>query len=119
MCHVLIIEDEPMIAMLLQDILEDAGATSFAFAATEKDAVELAALRVPAVIASDVRLLDGSGPAAVEAIRAAAGDVPAMFITGNPEACSRPDPRNVVLVKPVTVDQLTAAFCRIAPPGRT
>lgn len=115
MCHVLIIEDEPMIAMLLQDVFEDAGATSFAFAATEQDAVDLAAREVPAVIASDVRLIEGSGPRAVERIRASAGDVPAVFITGNPEACRTEDALNVVLVKPVTIEQLTTAFQRVAP----
>ena len=66
MCHVLVIEDEPMIAMLIQDVLEEAGATSFAFAATEHDAVALAAAQAPAVIASDVHLLEGTGPAAVQ-----------------------------------------------------
>jgi hypothetical protein len=29
MCHVLIIEDEPLMAMLILDLLEDEGATSF------------------------------------------------------------------------------------------
>jgi CheY-like chemotaxis protein len=118
MCHVLIIEDEPMIAMLLQDVFEDAGATSFAFAATECDAVELAVQNVPAVIASDVRLIEGSGPKAVEQIRAALGSIPAMFITGTPDACPLVDPLNVVLVKPVSVDQLTEAFAQIAPAPR-
>lgn len=66
MCHVLIIEDEPLIAILLQDILEEAGATSFSFAVTEQEAVDLAGQRVPAVIASDVNLLEGTGAQAVQ-----------------------------------------------------
>jgi len=69
MCHVLIIEDEPMIAMLLQDLLEEAGATSFAFAATEQDAVTLAVQHPPRVITSDIHLLEGTGPRAVAEIK--------------------------------------------------
>lgn len=79
MCHVLIIEDEPMIAILLQDLLEEAGATSFAFAATERDAVRAASEWLPEMIASDVSLLEGTGPSAVANIVQFAGDLPVVF----------------------------------------
>ena len=36
MCHVLIIEDEPRVALLIQDLLEREGATTFSFAATRQ-----------------------------------------------------------------------------------
>ena len=42
MCHVLIIEDEPLVALTIQDMLEDEGATSFDIAATQADAVAAA-----------------------------------------------------------------------------
>ena len=35
MCHVLIIEDEMLVAMHLQSVLGEEGAMSFAFASTE------------------------------------------------------------------------------------
>lgn len=39
--HVLIIEDEPMIALNIQMTLEDEGVTSFDIAATEADAIAM------------------------------------------------------------------------------
>ena len=50
MCHVLIIEDEVLVAMLIEDTLADVGATSFDIAATENEAVNAAILRPPAFI---------------------------------------------------------------------
>ncbi len=42
MCHVLIIEDEALIALDLQEMLSSAGATTFSFAETQGDAIEAA-----------------------------------------------------------------------------
>ena len=56
MCHVLIIEDEALIALDIQDMLSTAGATTFSFAETEREAVDAARERRPDVIMSDVRL---------------------------------------------------------------
>ena len=77
--------------------------------------MQLALRQAPAVIASDVRLVEGSGPRAVEKIRAEMGEIPVLFITGSPKACQSPDPLGIVLVKPVSIQQLTTAFCEIAP----
>lgn len=110
MCHVLIIEDEPMIAMLLQDLLEEAGATSFAFAATEQDAVSLALQQRPSVITSDMRLLKGTGPRAVQQISQKIGDIPVVFITANPEGCEWSSPPAAVLVKPFSSREAMMVF---------
>ena len=115
MCHVLVIEDEPMIAMLLQDVFEEAGATSFDFAATEHDAVRLAIEHTPAVIASDVHLIEGTGPSAVRRIHAELGAIPVIFITANPADCRPGDPPGLVIAKPVGVGQLKSAFQQVAP----
>ena len=101
MCHVLIIEDEPFVAMDIQAMLEAEGATSFHIATTEAEAVAAAREHPPQVITSDVKLLEGTGPGAVRTIQAELGDVPVMFITGTPEACDVCDPPTVVLQKPV------------------
>lgn len=45
MCHVLIIEDEPMIAIDLEIVLAKEGATSFDIASTEAEAVAAARAR--------------------------------------------------------------------------
>lgn len=115
MCHVLIIEDEPMIAMLLQDLLEEAGATSFAFAATEKDAVSLAIEQPPAVITSDFRLLEGTGPRAVERISEQLGEIPVVFVTATPDACDQCSPSSAVLVKPFDMRGAATMFQQIVP----
>jgi CheY-like chemotaxis protein len=109
MCHVLIIEDAPMIAMLLQDLLEEAGATSFAFAATERDAVALAVQQPPSVITSDIRLLEGTGPRAVAQIKSRLGGIPTVFITANPDTCDCGS-SDVVLTKPFSTIEAAKVF---------
>jgi CheY-like chemotaxis protein len=115
MCHALIIEDEPMIAMLLQDLLEEAGATSFAFAATEQDAVRLAVQQRPAVITSDMRLLEGTGPGAVTQISEAVGKVPVVFITANPDAVDHLHSPTAVLLKPFSTLEALTIFQQVIP----
>lgn len=39
MCHVLIIEDDPFIAMHIEDVLRDGGAATVVIAITEGDAI--------------------------------------------------------------------------------
>ena len=114
MCHVLIIEDEPMVAMFIEEALELAGASSFDIAATEADAVAFAARHRPTVITSDVRLVEGTGPRAVEQIHNQLGDIPVIFITGTPFEC---DAKNTspVLMKPVTLNAVMKAFEKVAP----
>lgn len=87
MCHALVIEDEPFIAMQIEDILRDGGADTVTIAATEADAIAAAHAQRPGFIASDVRLLEGTGPGAVGVIRTMFATVPVTFITAWPEAC--------------------------------
>lgn len=116
MCHVLIIEDEALVAMDIEDLLAAAGATSFDIASTETEAVEAAMANQPAVITSDVRLIEGTGPRAVDSIHKLLGDIPVIFITGTPEDCVPCDPPGIILGKPVDGAAITAAFnrCRAA-----
>jgi CheY-like chemotaxis protein len=79
--HALVIEDEPLIAMLIEDELRAIGYSSVAFAVTEIEAMEAAQDHVPDMITSDVRLAEGCGISAVEAI-CRSGKVPVAFITG-------------------------------------
>ena len=113
MCHVLIIEDEPLIAMTIQDLLEEEGATSFDIAVTEADAVNAAMIRRPDLITSDVKLIEGTGPAAVETIHRRVGDVPVIFISGTPEDCQPCDPPGIILRKPLRQGALADAFHRM------
>lgn len=114
MCHVLIIEDEALVAMDLQGILADSGATSFDIADTEASAVSQALARRPDFITSDVRLREGTGPCAVERIRRAVGDVPVVFVTGTPQECE-PCQGSRVLTKPLLDEAISSVFRELAP----
>jgi CheY-like chemotaxis protein len=45
--HALIVEDEPLIAMEIEDILRDNGYSSFAFAVSAQEAIDAVASRCP------------------------------------------------------------------------
>lgn len=110
MCHVLIIEDEPVIAEYIGAVAADAGASTFSFAATEREAIDAAQVEAPRVILSDVRLAQGTGPGAVREIAKSLGPVPVIFITGTPaeiDDCGCP---SSVLVKPVEPAVLLSAI---------
>ena len=110
MCHVLIIEDEPLVAMQVRDLLEDEGATSFAFAETEEGAVAAAIAHHPVLITSDVKLARGNGPFAIQEIHRQLGEIPVIFITGTPEDCKPCNPPGKILGKPLIEAELVAAF---------
>lgn len=104
--HVLIIEDDALLAMNLQFFLEELGADSTSLAASQADAVREALKHPPDLIASDVQLLEGNGPDAVKAIKARLGDIPVVYVTGNPEEARELDPDAPVIEKPVRWLQL-------------
>ena len=115
MCHVLIIEDEWLIAEYLTYLAEEAGATSIATACTQDEAVQAAHDRPPAIIFSDVKLLAGTGPRAVETITSEIGAIPVIFITANPEECRPCEPPGVILNKPIDPTRVIDTFRRLAP----
>lgn len=115
MCHVLVIEDDWMIAEYVADVARDAGATSIDMADTQQSAVAAAFRHPPSIILSDVNLLEGTGPRAVEMILGELGPIPVIFVTGTPEACVPCDPPHVVMTKPVHAGNLTEAFKQLAP----
>lgn len=110
MCHVLIIEDEALIALDLESLLEREGATSFSFAVSEIEAVAAAYEHRPDIITSDVTLLEGTGPAAVAAIRSAMGSIPVVYISGTAPDCCEGDPLTRIMGKPLDRPAVAAAF---------
>lgn len=114
MCHALIIEDDPFIAMHIEDVLRDGGVDTVMIAMTEGDAIDAARAERPDFITSDVRLLEGTGPDAVLAIRSMYDTVPVTFITAWPEACHEVA-RTEVLQKPVRATALLESFKRAVP----
>lgn len=109
--RVLIIEDEPVIAMDLEAIVTGLGHAVVAVSNTRKDAVGAAMAEQPNLVLADIQLADGSsGIDAVHDILASF-EVPVIFITAYPERLltgSRPEP-TFLITKPFKEDQVRAA----------
>jgi CheY-like chemotaxis protein len=93
--EVLIIEDEPIIAMDIETIVRDLGHTVTGVAVTRDEAVAQAMARRPGLVLADIQLADdSSGIDAVKDILAQF-EVPVIFITAFPERLltgERPEP---------------------------
>jgi len=109
-CHVLIIEDEPLIALDIEDLLREHGALTFSFADTQEDAVTRSLEQRPDFILSDVWLHEGTGPHAVASIRRELGTIPVIFVTATPEACTPCAPPGRIFRKPLDHPAIGAAF---------
>lgn len=82
---VLVIEDEPLIAMQLEELVSALGHEVCGTAATRDQAREVVSRCVPGLVLADIQLADGSsGLDAVDDILAVA-PVPVIFITAYPE----------------------------------
>ncbi len=115
MCHVLVIEDEWLIGEHIEAIAREGGASSVDRAETEQEAIDAALANPPAVILSDVKLAEGTGPKAVWAIRSRLGPCPVIFITGTPEACEPCDYAHAILDKPLQPHRIIDAFRAVVP----
>jgi CheY-like chemotaxis protein len=97
--NVLIIEDEPMIAIDLADLVTGLGHDICETARTHKEAVAAFRKHKPGLVLADIQLADGSsGLDAVNEILESF-DVPVIFITAYPERLltgSRPEPTFLV-----------------------
>jgi CheY-like chemotaxis protein len=109
---VLIIEDEPLIAMQLEDLVGTLGHTICGTAATRTQAREVVAEAMPGLVLADIQLADGSsGLDAVDDIMKS-GSVPVIFITAYPERLltgDRPEPTYLV-TKPFQEATVRAAI---------
>jgi CheY-like chemotaxis protein len=114
-CHVLIIEDDWLIADYVEQLARDAGATSIEIVDCERDAVEAAAGQRPEIILSDVNLRVGTGPLAVHVIQENWGPIPVIFITATPQECVPCGAQAVILTKPLNPKALTETFRQLAP----
>ena len=82
---VLIIEDEPIIAMDIEELVQSCGHRVVGVAATEQDAVEIATREKPGLILADINLgAGGDGTNAVSRILAT-HRIPVIFVTAYPE----------------------------------
>ena len=109
---VLIIEDEPLIAMQLEDLVTGLGHTVSGTAATRTQARAAVAEAMPGLVLADIQLADGSsGLDAVDDILSV-GAMPVIFITAYPERLltgDRPEPTYLV-TKPFQEATVRAAI---------
>ena len=110
--EVLIIEDEPIIAMDLETIVRDLGHDVTGVAVTRDEAVAQAMARRPGLVLADIQLADdSSGIDAVKDILAQF-QVPVIFITAFPERLltgERPEP-TFLITKPFQRSTVKAAI---------
>lgn len=107
---VMIIEDEPLIAMDIEEMVESLGHRVVGTARTHQEATALFAKTNPKMVLADIQLADGSsGIDAVNEILAST-PVPVIFITAFPERLltgERPEPAFLV-TKPFNPDMVKA-----------
>lgn len=110
--RVLIIEDEPLIALDLETLVTDIGHAVVGIAATRLEAMALVERAAPGIVLADIQLADGSS--GIDAV----GDilkqvnVPVIFITAFPERlltgeCAEPV---FVITKPFQPEMVKAAI---------
>lgn len=109
---VLIIEDEPIIALDIETMVEELGHTVTGVARTHREAIALVAKKRPGLVLADIQLADGSsGLDAVNEILSSI-DVPVIFITAYPERLltgDRPEPA-FLITKPFQPEAVKAAI---------
>ncbi len=112
--RVLVIEDEPVVAMSIAHILTHMGHEVCGIAHTQREAVARARASMPGLILADVRLRDGdNGIATVRAIRRHQA-IPVIFVTGHANDLVAQDLRPALVVgKPFAPRTLEAAVRRV------
>ena len=113
--EVLIIEDEPLIALDLQNVVEDLGHRVVDVARTHKEALKAIENHHPGLILADIQLADGSS--GLEAVNEILGafEVPVIFITAYPERFltgAPPEPA-FLIAKPFSLETLRAVISQV------
>jgi CheY-like chemotaxis protein/DNA-directed RNA polymerase specialized sigma24 family protein len=112
--NVLIIEDEPLIAMDIEGIVKSLGHTSLGVARTRSEALKVAQRRPPQLVLSDILLADGSS--GIDAVNDILRDfnVPVIFITAFPERLltgEKPEPA-FLITKPFSENIVKAVIAQ-------
>ncbi len=112
--RVLVIEDEPIIAMDIQDIVEDAGHNVTGVAVTRDEAVEQFDKANPDLVLADIQLADNSS--GIDAVNdmLSKRSVPVIFITAFPERLltgEKPEPA-FLITKPFSREAVAAAIAQ-------
>jgi two-component system, response regulator PdtaR len=115
----LIIEDEPLISWMLEQMLQDHGIANVEFATSEAQARAMADQECPELIVAESRLAHGSAINAVQAI-CSEKHVPTIFITLGETDLQSQFPQAALVQKPFTLVAFEAALDSVtltrAPP---
>jgi DNA-directed RNA polymerase specialized sigma24 family protein/CheY-like chemotaxis protein len=111
---VLIIEDEPLIALDLEEIITSLGHRAIGVARTRREASEIAAQKRPQLVLSDIQLADNSS--GVDAVNDLLNsfDVPVIFVTAYPERLltgEKPEPA-FLISKPYSAHMIKAVIAQ-------
>ena len=109
---VLIIEDEPIIALDIESLVRELGHEITGVARTHREAVDMVRARAPGLVLADIQLADGSsGLDAVNEILTSI-DTPVIFITAFPERLltgEKPEPA-FLITKPFRPETVKATI---------
>ena len=105
----LVVEDDQLIALLLEETIKNLGLTVCAIAFTEAEAVALALTHEPDLMIIDAGLRDGDGVAAVDTILRTRF-VAHLFITGDARRVRALHPDAIILEKPFFEPELVLAI---------
>ena len=111
---VLIVEDNFVLAMMLEDILTSMGHVVLASVATEAAAVAAATDTMPDLMIVDAGLRAGTGAGTIASIRSR-GFVPCVHMSGTPFGSSTAAPGTVFVQKPFSETELAAAIEAVTP----
>jgi CheY-like chemotaxis protein len=106
--RILVIEDEALVAVMIEDMLAEAGATVIGPATSVTAGLALADLETIDAAVLDVNLRGERIDAVAELLRRRA--VPIVFATGYGEGMPNAAPGDLVLDKPYTQESLTRAL---------
>ena len=113
---VVVIEDEPVIALHIKTIVEEVGHKVLGIARTHREAVAMVESTAPEIILADINLADGSsGLDAVNDILAVSA-IPVIFVTAYPERLltgTKPEP-TYLITKPFDPPVLVAMIAQAA-----
>ena len=113
--RVLIIEDEPIVALDIEAIIADAGHDVEGVARTRREAVDLFRASEVGLVLADIQLADGSS--GIDAVNEILADknVPVIFITAYPERLltgERPEPAYLI-TKPFMPETIAATISQV------
>ena len=109
--RILVVEDEPIIAELLSDVLEGMGHEVCAVARSQSEAISAAERCRPDLMIVDVRLGSGSGLCAIDEILRSR-HVPHVFVSADLSVVRARRPQSVAIQKPYRELELVRAIER-------